>query len=115
MKRMLAPLGILTILLAFGPAWSARKLNVPDPSTTMTSYGTIAAVNTGAKTVTVKVDGENGTMHRMTFELTSTSKIVRAERPVALSKLSTGEHVSVTYKKHGRKNLVVNIGVVTTS
>lgn len=115
MKRMLAPLGILTILLAFGPAWSARKPSSPDPSATTTSYGTVAAVNAAAKTVTVKVDAKNGTMHRMTFDITPASKIVESERSIALSKVSRGEHVAVTYKRHGRKNLVVNLGIVTTS
>ena len=115
MKRHVAPLGILAILLALSPAWAAGKQTAPDLDTIMTSNGTVTAVDAGAKTVTVKVDGKNGDMQAMTFEITPTSKIVKASQAIQLSQLASGDQVTVTYKKDGMKNLVVNIGVEKTS
>ena len=103
----------LTAALAIAPAVAAAPAAVAatDNARMATAGGMVRSIDSAGNSLVVKVEGQKGDAHDMTFVLADDSKLLKDGAAVTLSDLKQGDKVTVTYKAQSGKNVVVNIGV----
>ena len=103
----------LAAVLMIAPAAAATPAAVAatDTARMATAGGMITSIDTAGMSLVVKVEGQKGDAHDMTFVVADDSKLLKDGAAVALSDLKQGDKVTVTYKAQSGKNVVVNIGV----
>jgi Cu/Ag efflux protein CusF len=103
----------LSVALAIAPAVAAAPAAVAasDSARMATAGGMITSIDTAAKSLVVKVEGQQGEAHDVTFVVAEDSKLLKDGAAVDLADLKQGDKVTVTYRAQSGKNIVVNIGV----
>jgi Cu/Ag efflux protein CusF len=99
----------LVVVMSLAPA----ALAATDTPKLSTAQGQVSGIDSAANTLTVKVDGKQGSPQDVTFVVAGESKIVKDDAAIELSALKQGDKVTVTYRQENGKNLVVNIGVMS--
>jgi Cu/Ag efflux protein CusF len=103
----------LAVVLLAAPAAAATPAAVAatENARMATAGGMVASIDMAAKSLVVKVEGQQGDAHDMTFVVAEDSKLLKDGAAVTLEDLKQGDKVTVTYKAQSGKNVVVNIGV----
>jgi Cu/Ag efflux protein CusF len=103
----------LAAVLSMAPAAASIPAAVvaTESARLATAGGMVASIDAAARSLVVKVEGQKGDAHDMTFVVAEDSKLVKDGAAVTLEDLKQGDKVTVTYKTESGKNVVVNIGV----
>jgi Cu/Ag efflux protein CusF len=98
MKKHIALYAIVAAALMAAPAIISAQTNSAATTATapakkkknQTASGKVTAVDTNAMTLAAK---------DLTFNITSTTKILKDEKPATLAEIKVGDKVKITYKK----------------
>jgi Cu/Ag efflux protein CusF len=101
------------LCLVFATLLAPAMFAATDAPKLSTAGGHIAAIDSAANSLTVKVDGKQGATEDVTFVIAEDSKIVKDGAAIELADLRQGDKVTVTYLEDNGKNVVVNIGVAS--
>jgi hypothetical protein len=103
----------LAVALMAAPAAAAAPAAIAatDNARMATAGGMVTSIDTVGNSLVVKVEGQPGEVHDVTFVVAADSKLLKDGAAVTLEDLKQGDKVTVTYKAQSGKNVVVNIGV----